>query len=68
MEVNNTTLAICKTTVVKNLEEECNKLAGGLLNFVDKDDTVWLSTDVFRELSSAIVTNIAKRSADETRD
>lgn len=68
LEVHDAALAVGETTVVEHLEEQRHELPAGLLDLVDEDDRVGLAADVFSELPSGIVTDVARRSTDETRD
>ncbi len=68
LEVDNTALAIRKTAIVEDLQEQLYEFSGGLLDFVDKDDGVWLATNVLRKLASLIVTNVTRGRSNESRD
>ena len=67
-EVDYTALTIGQPTVIENLEEELVELPGCLLDFVDEDDRVRLPPDVLGELATLVVTDVARRSTDETSD
>ena len=69
-EVNDTALTVGQTTVIEDLQEELDELAGRFLDFVDEDmyNTVRLAADVFSELPSAVVADVARRSTDGSRD
>ena len=67
-EVDYTALAIGQPTVIENLKEELVELPRGLLDFVDEDDRVRLPPDVLGELTTLVVTDVARRSTNETSD
>lgn len=56
-EVDNTALTVRKTTVVENLQEERDEFPGGLLDFVDEDDTIGFAADVFYRTKVSVNSN-----------
>ena len=67
-EVDHAALAVREATVIEDLEEERDKLARRLLDFVDEHDRVRLPTNVLRQLSTLIVPDVARGRADKTSD
>ena len=67
-EVNDTAFTVGQTTVIEDLQHQLYELAGCLLDFVDEGNAVRLAADVFSELPSAVVADVARRSTDESRD
>jgi len=58
-EVNDTALPICEPTVIQDLQEQSHEFAGSLFDLVNQNDGVWLATNVFGELTTLIVADIA---------
>ena len=67
-EIDNSALSVRQPAVVEDLEEERDKFARSLLDLVDENDAVWLATNVFGELSSAVVTDVAGWGTNEAGD
>lgn len=61
LHVDHSALSIRQPTVVEDLEEDGHELPACLLDFVDEDDRVWLAANVFRELATLVVSNVAWR-------
>ena len=67
-EVDDATLTVSQAAIVEDLQEELDKLPGGLLDLVDEHDRVRFAANVLGELTTLIVTDVARRSTDETSD
>jgi hypothetical protein len=52
-------LPISESTIVENLKEKSNKFSRGFFDFVDKDDAIGFAPNIFGELSSRVMTNVA---------
>ncbi len=67
-EVDDAALTVRQPSVIEDLKEELVELPRGLLDLVDEDDRVRLPPDVLGELATLVVTDVARRSTDETGD
>jgi len=59
--IHDAPLTISQPSIVQHLQEQCDKLSTSFFDFVDKDDTVRLSANVFGKLATRVVSNIAWR-------
>lgn len=67
-KVDDSALSVRETSIIQDLQEQCDEFSRGFLNLVDENDAVRLATDVFGELASAVVTDVAWGSTDEAGD
>src|SRR5690554_3124419 len=66
-EVRLAAVVIRQPTVVHHLQQQVEYLGVGLFNLVEKQNTVWLFGDRFGEQSALVVSDIARRSANQPR-
>ena len=66
LEVHSATLTIGDPSVVKDLEEDIEDIAVGLLHLVEEDHGVGLPADGLAELTPLLITHVSGRSSDET--
>src|SRR5262249_12387923 len=48
LEIDGTPLPVCKTPVVKNLQQDVEHIGMGLFDFVEKDHTIWTTSHRLR--------------------
>jgi hypothetical protein len=65
-EIHNAALTICKSPIIQDLEEQRHEFPACFLDLVDEHYRIWFSADVFRELATLAVTNVAWGRANET--
>lgn len=67
-EINRTALTIRQPAVVQYLQENVEHTLMSLFDFIEKNDTVGISSNLFRELTAFLVANIARRSTNQARN
>ena len=67
-KVNIATLTISQTTIVKNLQKYIKYICMSLLNFVQQNYAVGVTTNSLCQLTTLIVANIARRCTNQTRN
>ena len=68
LEINGAPLGIGDAPVVEDLQQHVEHVWMGFLNFVKKDDGIWLATHGFGELAAFFVADVSWRRADQTAD
>jgi hypothetical protein len=53
-------LAISDTSVVHQLQQDCQNLFGSFLDFVEQQDGEWSTAQCFGKLTSGVVANVAR--------
>src|SRR5207247_196969 len=66
-EVHSAALAVGEAPVLQNLQEHVENIRMRLFDFVKQDDRVLVTPHLFRELSAFLVSDIARRCANEPR-
>ena len=66
LEVDRTALVISKASIVKHLQQHIEDIRMGLFYLVEKDDRLRLSSHGLCQLTALIVTNVSRRSSDES--
>ena len=67
LEIHRPALTVGDASVIKDLKKDVENIAVGFFHFVEKDDGIRMATDGFGQLSALIVSDIARRRADEPR-
>ncbi|CAB4685407.1 unannotated protein [freshwater metagenome] len=60
-EVNTASLAVCKTTFFKNLQQRVEHVGVSFFNFVEQNNREWLATNCFSELTAFFVADVSRR-------
>ena len=68
LKINHTPFAICKAPIIKNLKQYIKYITVCFFNLVQQNNTVRTTTNSLCKLSSFIISNIAGRRSNETRN
>ena len=66
LEVNLAALRIGQATFFQNLQQGVEDIRVSLLDLIEEDDREGTTTDLFGELATFVVTDVAGRSTEET--
>ena len=67
-EVDRSPLAISQLSIFHHLKEDVEYFWVGLLNLIEENHAVWVSSDLFRQLSALIVTYVSRRGSQQSAD
>jgi hypothetical protein len=59
--------AISHTAFIENLEKDIPYIRMRFFDLIEQDDRIWMTPNCLSELSPFIMTDISRRSSDETR-
>ena len=65
-EVHETTVTIRQSSLVENLQQQVEHVAVGFLYLVEQYDGVGMAAHPLRQLSTLLIADIARRSADQS--
>ena len=67
LEVHGATLTISQTSIIHNLQQGIEDLRMGLLYLVQQNDAIGTTPYLLRQLTTFIMTNIARRATEEAQ-
>src|SRR5690554_4005396 len=65
-KVNSSSLSISQSSIVQQLQKNIPNVLMSFFHFVQKDNTIRTSTNRFSQLSSFFISNISRRSSNES--
>ena len=66
-EIDQTTVAVCQTSLVEHLQQKVEHVAVGFLYLVEQDDGVGVTAHTLGQLTTLLITDVSRRGTNQTR-
>ena len=66
-EVYHSALAIGKTAIIQNLQQDIKHISMSLFDFIQQNNAIWMTTNSLRQLTTLIIAHISRRRTNQTR-